>query len=650
MKKLFLTFLVVFLYSGAFAQGFPCDGSIYYVATNTVVGSKFYKLVIDGETQQYEPVELPLDNPTGRHITCLGYNVRDRLIYGLDFNTYELLRINPDGSIASLGVPENLDLSYEYYSGSFTADGLRYMLIARNKNTGLDERIYSIRMNNAPNFYAGFFSIVSERPVAMTDLATDPHIGNIISFDESGGQIIETDRSGATSVSHRPFKRVSQVFGSLFFGRDAQLYGIGSSGSGGEQTTLFKIKKGNGEVARIGQVAGGRDTDACACPYTFEFHKTIMPKETLGCSEITIDYNLINRAGIAQVGANLLDILPGAFTIKDVKTGALDFFVKVNSGVGTQTLELSDWNLLLGNNKIQVKAEIQSVAPGVSESQAIADNLPAAYNYELFSDDPQTEDPEDPTAIEILDTESFSLADYLEFSCYLDTAYLALPFAGNYQWSTGATDSVLAVTSAGNYRVTVTTECFVIEKAIDLEMRTEPFFVDLGEDRKVDLGERVQLSYQTNLSAISSVKWSVVNGGELECYDCDRTSFTAIAATTVQVEIEDIRGCILTDEVQVTVDDSKRIYIPNSFSPNDDGVNDTFSVLGNAGEVVDFQVFDRWGSLVYNSFGGSVNESPGWDGKLRDGQLQRGIYIYTLSVRFPDGEVKRYTGDILLEY
>jgi gliding motility-associated-like protein len=67
-------------------------------------------------------------------------------------------------------------------------------------------------------------------------------------------------------------------------------------------------------------------------------------------------------------------------------------------------------------------------------------------------------------------------------------------------------------------------------------------------------------------------------------------------------------------------------YIPNAFTPNGDGVNDSFYLYGQSGVTVhDFKVFDRWGEKVHDSL------SP-WDGKYRGQLCQPGVYVYTFSI------------------
>ena len=92
------------------------------------------------------------------------------------------------------------------------------------------------------------------------------------------------------------------------------------------------------------------------------------------------------------------------------------------------------------------------------------------------------------------------------------------------------------------------------------------------------------------------------------------------------------------------------VYIPTIFSPNDDGLNDSFAPNFDASyPVIDYelQVFDRWGGLVFSS----NNPKEGWPGTVRSRPASEGVYVYLLRFQFEDqGEtfVQNLAGDISL--
>lgn len=96
----------------------------------------------------------------------------------------------------------------------------------------------------------------------------------------------------------------------------------------------------------------------------------------------------------------------------------------------------------------------------------------------------------------------------------------------------------------------------------------------------------------------------------------------------------------------------RRVYFPNAFSPNADGINDFFTIYGELPDVVvveNLMIFDRWGNQIHNQSNFLPNEeNVGWDGTFKGKLMPVGTYVYVAEVRFLDGETAIYRGDILL--
>lgn len=91
------------------------------------------------------------------------------------------------------------------------------------------------------------------------------------------------------------------------------------------------------------------------------------------------------------------------------------------------------------------------------------------------------------------------------------------------------------------------------------------------------------------------------------------------------------------------------IYVPNSFSPNDDGINDVFKPVGVALDPDDyvFRVFNRWGEKIFET----DDPEKGWDGSTREGEYYTadGTYVYFLRAKsVHEAEYKELTGSILV--
>jgi gliding motility-associated-like protein len=84
------------------------------------------------------------------------------------------------------------------------------------------------------------------------------------------------------------------------------------------------------------------------------------------------------------------------------------------------------------------------------------------------------------------------------------------------------------------------------------------------------------------------------------------------------------------DEISVDVIDcSTKVYYPNIFSPNNDGINDIFEIkTWNASEL-SCNIYDRWGNLIYTN----VEDQITWDGNMSQQAVPIGVYVFTLSYK-----------------
>ena len=72
-------------------------------------------------------------------------------------------------------------------------------------------------------------------------------------------------------------------------------------------------------------------------------------------------------------------------------------------------------------------------------------------------------------------------------------------------------------------------------------------------------------------------------------------------------------------------------YVPNSFTPDGDGVNDIFNVVGDRIDIEGyaFRIFDRWGELIFESNDPAI----GWDGTQDNIPVDQGAYIWTINLK-----------------
>jgi gliding motility-associated-like protein len=105
---------------------------------------------------------------------------------------------------------------------------------------------------------------------------------------------------------------------------------------------------------------------------------------------------------------------------------------------------------------------------------------------------------------------------------------------------------------------------------------------------------------------------------------------------------EDSNHCHSVDSVYIIVEENYSVFIPNSFSPNHDGVNDEFACYGICIEHFELTIYDRWGSEIYHSTDKSWNGTVNGTGHI----VQEGVYVYKFMVEFCTREKQDFIGRV----
>lgn len=107
------------------------------------------------------------------------------------------------------------------------------------------------------------------------------------------------------------------------------------------------------------------------------------------------------------------------------------------------------------------------------------------------------------------------------------------------------------------------------------------------------------------------------------------------------------KGCIDTTFKVLEVREDFTVFIPNTFTPNGDGLNDIFNIkgLGLKTEGYSMDIFDRWGALIYST----KDALKGWDGTIKGLNAANGVYVYKVKAVGANGEGrKEYVGHVTL--
>jgi len=198
-----------------------------------------------------------------------------------------------------------------------------------------------------------------------------------------------------------------------------------------------------------------------------------------------------------------------------------------------------------------------------------------------------------------------------------------------------------ATGEAGTYWVQVVDENGLIgTDTVELVVHPLPF-VDLGPDTSLLITENILLDAGDDGF---TYEWSTG--------DITQTVriFGTEAPITVSVEVITMEGCSASDTIFIDLEEDMRLIVPTVFTPNDDGINDTWIITDNDGQelFVNYpgavvEVFNRWGEIVFRSQPGYPTP---WDGTYRGRPLQMDSYHYVITLNEPGA--RDITGNITI--
>jgi gliding motility-associated-like protein len=112
----------------------------------------------------------------------------------------------------------------------------------------------------------------------------------------------------------------------------------------------------------------------------------------------------------------------------------------------------------------------------------------------------------------------------------------------------------------------------------------------------------------------------------------------------VTLIVQNLAGCRDTVSKWVRVEDSYRLYMPNAFTPNNDGLNDVFVAKGGGVKEFTMYIFDRGGNIVF----GSNDMKKGWDGKIANDTLwpSEDVLYYVVRAVDSSGQSHEYNGTV----
>lgn len=204
-----------------------------------------------------------------------------------------------------------------------------------------------------------------------------------------------------------------------------------------------------------------------------------------------------------------------------------------------------------------------------------------------------------------------------------------------YLWNNGSTGRYLPVRHAGTYAVTVKNQqnCSAADSITITEI------IDLPVNFLSDTASICR--YQTTtLRAIGNYAAYLWNNG------ATTPSITVNQAGSYSLTVTNAGGCAATDTISVTeLTCIEGVFIPSAFTPNRDGLNDTFKpkIYANL-ESYEFMIFTRWGELIFSS----KKPGAGWDGTIKGKAMPAGNFVWKCVYKEVGGEEVRRGGNGVL--
>jgi gliding motility-associated-like protein len=170
--------------------------------------------------------------------------------------------------------------------------------------------------------------------------------------------------------------------------------------------------------------------------------------------------------------------------------------------------------------------------------------------------------------------------------------------------------------------------------------------VDPGPSIDIAKGQSVELDPGITGNIIRYL-WSPGDG--LSDVSIPNPVASPLKTTRYELEVTTVDGCKASGGFTVNV--YSPLKMPNAFSPNGDGRNDVFYVMGDpaGSRIKDFAVFNRWGQKIFQVHDAAPDDPAfGWDGNYKGAPVPTGTYVYLVTLAFGDGRQEVFKGTVMV--
>lgn len=240
--------------------------------------------------------------------------------------------------------------------------------------------------------------------------------------------------------------------------------------------------------------------------------------------------------------------------------------------------------------------------------------------------------------------------------CKGEAVQLNASGATSYQWinnvtglnNTSVSNAVAKPDATTTYTIVGYDQYRCYSDTIDVVVNVRPSpTVSLGGDLEVAVGTDQTLQ---STGSPDIVRWQWSPETNLSCTNCAAPISTPRSSMEYVLKVYNQFNCTATDTIRIKALCESNIGIPNAFSPNKDGRNETFVIPAKGvSKVIFFRVFNRWGEVVFEKKDFVPdNFTGGWDGKCKGIDAPEGIYVYFAEMECLEGIRFQQKGTVML--
>ncbi|MEO6233374.1 MAG: PKD domain-containing protein [Ferruginibacter sp.] len=290
-----------------------------------------------------------------------------------------------------------------------------------------------------------------------------------------------------------------------------------------------------------------------------------------------------------------------------------------------------------------------------SNSSSISSKPSSSIYYFVKITDVQGCSNKDSVFVKVVDPQKLVLPS-ASFACQGSPVQLTASGTDQYKWINNVsgisdvnisnplvlpnTSTTYTVVGYDNYN------CFTDTASIAIRISPLPV-VDAGIGSLLISGASFMLN--PKVSGANSYTWSPPD--YLNCTACLSPVSTPKNSITYTITAANADGCKASDTVSLRIACANNlVFIPKAFSPNNDNLNDRFTVTGSGiKQIRSIVIYSRWGKLIFERKNVQINDrTNSWDGYFKGEPMPAGAYVYQIQTECDGGEIFDFRGNVVL--